>query len=134
VTTYRLSNRQRKDLLIRATGLVIAIPQPYSLGDEDDPAEFARQSLPDDGGSIESAEWDDVAACPSPGGPGLGGLLGAIAFPPASVSGLHVVIRVALVRLAARGERRSHSTPQWPGVAIDDGRTYPKEASGQIES
>jgi hypothetical protein len=131
VITYRLSNRQRKDLLIRGTSLTIAIPQPYRLGDDDDPVEFARRSLPDDAGAVESASWEDIAVDPVPTVAGLTGLLGSILVGPPSVtdSRLHLVVRVALVRLQARDERRRMHTPQWPGVAICGGEHYPREAA-----
>lgn len=123
--TYRLSNRQRKELRIRGVGLVIAIPEPWD-GDEDDALAFARAALPEDSEEIASAEWDDIPVELPAGGPGLAGVLGAI-LPPDPPPCLHLVVRVALVRLRARNERHCHSAPQWPGVAISGEMRWPKE-------
>ncbi len=133
-TTYHLSNRQRKDLLIRGTGLTIAIPQPWDLSDDDDPAEFARRSLPEDRDAVESAGWTDIAVSMPAGGAGLAGVFGAILSPSREipVTTLHLVIRVALARLEARDERRRHATQQWPGRVTCGEWRWPK--TEEIES
>lgn len=118
--TYTLSNRQRKELLVRGRPLQIAIP----LGPDDvDPIGWARASLPEDEEWIESAECAEIIACAS-GTSGLNGMLGEIQddyatalrkrLPPMCIS-------VVIATLVPPSIRNGTMQIQWPGRAWIDG-------------
>jgi len=62
--TYRLSARQRKELIERGTCLHLAIPAPPRR--DYDPLAFARLALPEVKGLIVSAEEREVSVRPQP--------------------------------------------------------------------
>lgn len=137
--TYRLSNRQRSEYLLRQSWITIAIPiHPADLDklQSADPRtlrEWAWGRLDaTELHQIRSAEVRDLFTRPSPSD-GLTGLLGAIcdAMPDADV--LATVVPAVVVELSATANPR-HRPPQiqWPVLAHSDRGKWPaKYAEGQ---
>jgi len=72
---FRLSNAQRKDLLIRGTPLAVALPVPVT--DPDDWFEWARKSLCEEGIYVAGVDVQTITVAP-PSGAGLTGIIGRI--------------------------------------------------------
>ena len=117
---YRLSNRQRKDLAIRATELQIAIPIPIDwpdASDVDQLRQFVIDSLPDEhltGDQIKSVEETSVAVSPpqQPADSPIGHIL-----PDERAAGkFHLVAEVVIAKIATSPKPRHWSTKiEWPG-------------------
>jgi hypothetical protein len=119
--TYSLSNRQRKELLVRGQSLQIAIP----IGpDEVDPIEFARASLPEDREWIVASECDELMVCAS-GVVGMPSLLGQIMDCEYSEvlrrRLLPMCVAVVIATLVPPNRRGGPMPIQWPGKAYIDG-------------
>jgi hypothetical protein len=135
--TYTLSNRQRKELLVRGQQLLVAIP----LGPDDDidPVQFARDSLAEDHEWVTEAEIADVMTCASGAEGGLNNILGQIldfeydvAINLSKVPSFVAVVIATLTPPNCRGEA---STVQWPGsVYIDGVKIDRKKSTDKIDS
>jgi hypothetical protein len=117
--TYTLSNRQRKELLVRDCPLEIAIP----VGpDEIDPMEFARASLPEDSEWIVSAELGEVCVVANRADSGLASALGQIVdYGRVSSGAIPYFVAVVLVSLQSKKPRNNPMQVMWPGRAFFDG-------------
>jgi len=121
--TYRLSARQRKELLERGTCLHLAIPAPPRR--DYDPLAFARLALPEVKGLIVSAEEREVSVRPlNRTASGVGSLLGEIVQSDAGRPGdwtAQVAVIIAEVPPAGGRRPRHNQIWQWPGGAIEIG-------------
>jgi hypothetical protein len=126
--TYQLSNRQRKELLVRNVPLQIAIPlqEEYSI----DPLDFARVSLPDDAEWIVAAEIGDVYAVQC-GVSGLTGVFGQIVDYEQALDMRKVPLSIIVVVAQLACKPRAKPLPVlWPAKAFIDGvECYAQEAS-----
>ncbi|NOX55292.1 MAG: hypothetical protein GXP27_12815 [Planctomycetes bacterium] len=121
--SYHLSNRQRKELTVRAAELIIALPLPAE--EADDLLAWARRVLANvDARDIAKAEEGEIVVRPVIEGtvPGLAGKLGAI-VPEREATRSDVwqyAMTVVLVTLRPAGKkpRHRHSHPQWPGGSV----------------
>jgi len=114
--TYRLSNRQQKELLVRGQQLLIAIP----CTEDCDPVQFARESLPEHARYVTHAEHAQVVVVHAKqGGTGLTAVLGQLYHDDCTVDGIRCAVDVVIVTLRpldrCRGEVDRLS---WPGVGI----------------
>lgn len=119
--TYRLSDRQKKELLIRGQVLEIAIPCNYT---ECDPVAYACDALPEHAGHVVSAEVADLAvwrtANASPGFSGMMGHISSAANQPSSRAIEYTVV-VVIATLQAEQKPRGGVALAWPGKAYRDG-------------
>lgn len=121
---YRLSNGQKKQLLIRGGPLTIAVPAPADI-----PAswiEWARHSFIDEGKYITGVRIDHIVVT-TPAGDGLAGVIGAIvhAADP-DPSRLTWAIEVAILHFdPPNAPRHARTQIQWPAMAECDGRRWP---------
>ncbi|HVC93587.1 MAG TPA: hypothetical protein VND64_07850 [Pirellulales bacterium] len=128
--TYRLSGRQRKELLARGTSLFVAIPAP---ADRDyDPLAFARAALPEVRELVVSAEEREISVQPlDRGDAGLASILGGIVQ---GDRGHDWTVQVAVVIATVRtpgGRPRHQQKWQWPGGAVEfGGRQYGAQKGG----
>lgn len=122
---YHLSNAQRKELLVRAVPLAIAIPAP--MDDPDDWLAWAQESLGDEGQYVHRIP----EVCTLPVGPlksdaGLTSVIGGFVSP---AEGFYWRVEVAIVELdppcTPRGKR---VRVQWPGSVQDNFGRWPREA------
>jgi hypothetical protein len=123
--TYRLSTRQRKDLLARAQTLRIALPAPAD--DPPDWVAWARSALdPLDQEYVTAAEVDVLTVRPPMGRDGLASVIGDITTD--DHAGLCWRVEVVIVTLEPLGGAR-HAAGQvrWPGSARIAGLTWPRE-------
>jgi hypothetical protein len=129
---YRLSNAQRKELLVRGGLIVIALPlHPSEIdwADAADPSELAEFAA----ASIEGATLDQVRRVAivdlivgASSGEGLTGCLGAI-FGEPSPSNLQRLCPALVVDLCATAKPRHQSQrPQWPASALIGEYEYPR--------
>lgn len=122
---YHLSNRQRKELMVRGAELRIAIPAPM---DQDyDELAFARaalavQDIRDDW--IVAAEEETLAISPTGSGEGLDELLGGFTDDPAIYS-VPTVCVVATLCISDRPRHRDEKI-QWPAAVVCGGWRFPK--------
>lgn len=122
---YVLSNRQRSQLLVRHTGLAIAIPLP--LNDPVDWLAWARDCLGDAGQWIVSVDTQDCCVVYS-GADGLNGVIGEI-VPSPPAGDLYWMVGVAVVLLDPPGQsRHARERLQWPAAAITPNGRWPREA------
>jgi hypothetical protein len=134
--TYSLSNRQRKELLVRGCRLFVAIP----LGPDDDidPVKFARDSLPEDREWVTEAEIADLMVCASGAVGGLNGLLGQILdfdFSAALNTGkVPTFVAVVIATLCPPNQRSELPRVQWPGSVCIDGKKIERKNAAEIES
>lgn len=121
LVTYRLSNRQQKELLIRGQQLKIALP----IDDEpDNPVAMAKQLLPEHAEYVIAAEIANVRVgqCRQNSG-GVVDLLGIIDPPRDDLINYWIS---AIVVTLQHGRLRGEVQLQWPGVAIfPNGYSYP---------
>jgi len=120
MATYRLSNRQQKELLIRGQQLTIAVPAP-DTDDADFERAFAERSLPEVSEHITDA-WVQLLRVALPGtGDGISRLLGTIISPHtiASHSQIEVSIEVVIITLRPTRCRGEIKRVQWPGDKIE---------------
>lgn len=136
VLTYSLSNRQRKELLVRGQSLRIAIP----VGPDDvDPVQFARASLPEDHEWVTDAEIDEIMVSRS-GATGLNGLIGQILdmeYEAAlQIKRIPLFCNVVIATLTPPRLRGKVASIQWPGAAFIEGEQLGKtsQESGQSDS
>lgn len=119
---YRLSNRQRKDLLLRGRPLAIALPIAEEVRDT---LAVARRLLPEIDGDIGAliSHIDLATICVAPisgrDGEGLTALLGRIVDEPRH----HWCIthEVLIVEISPRRPRGTMLPLQWPGAVLRDG-------------
>ena len=121
---YRLSNNQKKELLIRSQPLAIAIPAPRDV--PEDPAEllqWARDAF-EEGQYVTHAERDDVCVIPS-GAADFSGMIGAIVNddPPTFAWWVDCIICHLDPTTPPRHQRKKL---QWPAAAVSRGRIWPK--------
>lgn len=124
---FRLSNTQKKQLLIRGGPLQIAIPTP-EFDPENGWLPWARRAFIEDGKYITGVLIDHVTVTPT-GDRGLAGLMGAIVHDPASAdeSLLMWRIEVALLNFDPPNKpRQPRQRVQWPASAEHDGVRYPE--------
>lgn len=121
-TSYMLSGRQLKELTVRGSQIIIALPAPWDASR--DPLEFARVSLPRYSDSVVRAEWGRVCVAANSRSEGLAGVLGNIKPIDQPPTGWYVVIQVALVTLCGTPRPRHRKPqPQWPAnVQVGDWR------------
>jgi hypothetical protein len=114
---YHLSNRQAKDLYVRATQLIVALPFPG--GEDDDPLTYARRVLavePSVIASVEEAEIEHVIPV-VPSGDGLTRVLGKIV--DGHEDGQPTIVSVVvLVTLRYGTPRHISRYVQWPGELV----------------
>jgi len=110
---YRLSNNQRKELLVRGTPLAIAIPAPFS--DPEDWLAWAKQSLGDEGQYVHKVpEVMMLPVGPPNTDSGLASIIGNLAT--ATEQPFHWLVEVAIVELdPPLSSRHKRSKVQWPG-------------------
>jgi hypothetical protein len=131
--TYRLSNRQRKELLVRGRPLAIALPLS-STEPVAGPLALARSLLPEIDGAagerIIAAEVVLIRVSPGDGraGSGLTARLGQISDDPARWCVTHEVLVADIVPRRPRGEPLPM---QWPAAVHIDGRDLfaPRDAA-----
>jgi hypothetical protein len=120
--TYRLSNRQAKELS-NGKRLQIAIPDPGTSDLYEDEFDFARQSLPDiDPQWIQAATEELIEVSPPTGEGGqLAGLIGHILRDgDDTYTGLTWFVEVVIVALQSRKTPRGTYPVQWPAEYIVD--------------
>ena len=131
---YRLSNAQKKQLLIRAVPLTIAIPTPPNY--PDDWTDWARRVLVEDGRHVSAVSLDTIAVGPS-SDIGMNGVIGEIKHEDDG-GGLTWGVDVALVYLDPPDPARHQRTkPQWPALAEHNGVQWPagsRKTSGKESS
>lgn len=121
-TIYVLSNRAKKELLIRGAPILLALPAPPVL--VDDPLDWAKSVLPADlrADAVEAVE-QEVFVQPRRSGEAatLTALLGDIPGPGAKDKWGYWIAAV-VVRLQ-HGEPRQKipESPQWPADVLIDG-------------
>lgn len=119
--TYSLSNRQRKELLVRGRSLQIAIP----IGPDEDPVDFAKASLPEDADWITQAKISEVMCCAS-NSAGMPKLLGQILTcdyeSALSMQRIPLYVAVVVATLTPPKHRGSPVPIQWPGKAFVNGQ------------
>jgi hypothetical protein len=64
-TTYRLSNNQRKELLIQGSRLLIAVPVPPEVPEDFDPRRIIGLSMPFDFENCIAAEYQTLMVTPA---------------------------------------------------------------------
>lgn len=131
---YRLSNRQKKELLVRDRVIEIAIPATADICARGDPdsrhlRDWAAARLADIAQHIRAAELCDITVEPMRGGEGLTAILGQISEPAAER--LQLIVSVVAVTLCAVREPRSAALPlAWPALARSGDMTWPDRAHG----
>lgn len=123
---YRLSNGQRKELLVRGRQLRIALPVPPV--EPPIPLAWARSVLTADIASLAIEArvgwlWVQMLRPREP--KGLGGHLGVIVDDPLGT--LCQCVRVVLVTLRPDHCRHTKHAIQWPGSVVFLGAVYPEE-------
>lgn len=119
--TYRLSDRQSKELLVRGAVLEIAIP---CLDLDCDPLEYAQERIPAHSALIKSAELADITVYRCRGETeSFGSLMGQIATEgnTPSNSSIEYVAVVVIATIQYVGKSRSKLALAWPGKAFRDG-------------
>lgn len=118
--TYTLSNRLRKELLVRGCPVQVAIPLGLDL--DVDPMAFAQEALPEESEWITEAEAGDVYVFHNPSG-GLVTLLGQICEYDWAVQYglLPMSVNVVLATLTPPRPRNAIIGPVWPAKAFLDG-------------
>lgn len=131
---YQLSNAQRKELLVRATPVFLALPAPPR--DPRDPIDWARSVLPSDVRHlVHTADQESVEVAPKPTGPRntLTDVLGAIVGPKPPASLYTVWIDCIVVCLLPPGDEARHKggPVQWPVNVIIDGKPLLQQKSSE---
>lgn len=131
---YRLSNRQRKELLVRGQQLTILLPASADTSDETPAREWAARLLSDDVAPlVHSAEWGEAIVTPSTAQAGLGAVLGQIVPEEDAAQHWHSVVIVCRVVLRPRDCRGVLERPQWPDSVVFGDRRYPKIKEPEFE-
>lgn len=122
---FRLSNRQRKELLIRATPLLVVLPAPRDCQENDAGLlKWARHALDEDKQHVTRAYRDDVCVTTPNGHDGLSGVIGQIVQGRADE--LCWWVDCVLVELDPLSTpRHPRSRPQWPAAAITANKQWP---------
>jgi hypothetical protein len=121
VLTYRLSDRQKKELLIRGQVLEIAIPCNHP---DCDPVAYAQDALPEHSGNVTSAELADLAVWRTANAsPGFGGLMGHISSDKnqPSTKAIEYTVVAVIAQLQYEQKPRGRVALAWPGKAYRDG-------------
>jgi hypothetical protein len=127
IYTYILSNRLRKELLVRGCPIQVAIPLGIDL--DVDPLAFAEAALPEESEWITQAEAGDVYVFHSPS-TNLTKLLGQICEYDWAVQYGHlpISVNVVLATLTPPRPRNAMIGPVWPGKAFIDGKEIDPDA------
>ena len=123
---FRLSNNQRKNLLVRGQPLRIALPYPWDR--QDDLLGWSRRVLDEDGGLIQSATHDLVWVT-HPVGTGLASLMGAICHGQPFHDQLTWPIAAVVCLLQPPhpiSVRHAPAKVQWPGFAFAGDHRWPR--------
>lgn len=121
--TYLLSNRQRKELMVRGRRLDLAIPSP--LHKVPDLVEWAKAVLPTDVHQyVRSAERQAIVVTPRIDGTHetLTDVLGAIVVADGSPRRFTAQVIAVVVELSPDNARHSPIDLQWPIDVVIDGR------------
>lgn len=120
---YLLSNRQRKDLLVRGAPIELALPAPPIK--IDDPVNWARTMLPQDVRQyVTEARLDLVrVALGNRSDAGLTSIIGEIVE---RIDRLTIGVSVVRVLLTPAARRHPAVGLQWPADALLDGRSLLK--------
>jgi len=121
---YRLSNRQRKELLIRGRPIAISLPIAEEVRD---PIAVARRLLPELDGQagerISRAEVATIYVAPLVGSDCDGGLTAILGRIADEACGHWIVTHEVLIVEISPHKPRGTMTPlQWPGGVLLDGR------------
>lgn len=123
-TTYYLSNRQQKELLIRGASIRIALPVPDQ--DIDDTLSWARSVLPPDLRPLSrEAVEDEVRVSPLFSG-SRGTLTEALGHITANPADWTIGVAVVIVRLAPDKPRTRDDGVQWPSHVVHHGMRLPR--------
>jgi len=118
--TYRLSNRQQKELLIRGQTVQIAIPCIVDC----DAMRFARDSLPEHASYVTFAEHASVVTWLGVLTGGLANMLGQIKHDdddPDRLGTIPAAIEVVVATLSPPNPRGRAPLIQWPSRAFQNG-------------
>ena len=120
---YAMSNRQRKELLVRGRPLRLAIPCPPEK--ITDPAAFVRRSLVDaSDGTIHDADIEEISVHPF--SPGLGRIV------PEGETDYTIQVAVVSFVLRPANVRGPETKLEWPGgVLRHGGREYKIGSHGE---
>lgn len=120
---FRLSNTQKKELLIRATPLRIALPTPPE--DPDNWLQWARTSLLEEGKYVTGVFVDRISVT-TPSSQGLGSVIGSIVHGEPAYDSLTWGVDVAICNLDPPASPRHDRLPvQWPLYAETNGSRWP---------
>lgn len=120
---FRLSNTQKKELLIRATPLRIALPTPPE--DPDNWLQWARRSLLEEGKYVTGVFVDRVFVT-TPSIQGLGSVIGSIVHGEPADDNLTWGVDAAICNLDPPAPPRHGRLPvQWPLYAEHNGVRWP---------
>lgn len=118
--TYRLSNGQQKELMIRGQQLTIAIPTT-DTDDSDFPLQYAKRCLPEHEEMITDAESQLIMSILPGAGEGVAGILGSISDAPSPSPGsIAVAIECVVATLRPPRCRGEVKKVQWPGCQLGD--------------
>jgi len=142
---FILSNTQKKDLLIRNTPILVALPAPAE--DPEDWLTWARESIIDQGDCVTFACPELLTVAPSPGRAGLDGFFGQIVSharigndvkswdvsdDPSMAHKLTLRVDAVICYLEPTKARRACSTrPAWPGIVLHNNQQWPPAVEDQ---
>ena len=118
--TYRLSNRQQKELVIRGQVLTVAIPVPWD--EPDDLVSFARESLLELPADVDIVAEDGEVCVSLPPMDAAGGQVTAIlGHIDGLKDGSQIAARIAVVvaTLTPPRSRGRVKSVQWPGGILE---------------
>ena len=123
---YYLSNAQRKELLVRAVPLAIALPAP--MDDPDDWLIWAQEALGDDGQYVHrTPEVFTLPVGPVKSDAGLTSIIGGFVRPTGE---FYWRVEVAVVELDPPCKPRGvRGKIQWPAFVRDNFGRWPREVS-----
>lgn len=129
---FRLSNAQRKDLLIRGVPLAVALPTP--VHDPDDWLEWARRAFCEEGIYVTDVRVDTISVAPPSGG-GLTGVIGRIVHDQdANADVLTWGVEVLICDLDPPTKpRESRNWLQWPQYAESRVAKWPAEPAAAVQ-
>lgn len=125
---YRLSNRQRKELLVRGQQLTILLPASADTSDQTPARDWAARLLPPDVAPlVHSADWDEAIVTPTRDRAGLSRILGRILAEGDAAQHWHSVVIVCRVTLRPLDCRGVLERPQWPESVVFGRDRFPQE-------
>ncbi len=129
---FYLSNGQAKELSIRNTPLLIALPAPED--DPDDWLTWARESIAQFGDYVVSAEPQVITVAPAQRD-GLEGVFGRIVHADHKRPALTIGVDAVVVELDPKGKPRSPRTRlQWPGSVRAGSQSWPAKPPAAVGS